>query len=158
MWWKKYCYTIQNQCFELENELVDDGNTTIFLSTKGKNTEDVPKELIAFLEYVSADLKDSTADFGDDFIASIQKSVLSIKRSREMESRYMIFNEMLMDERREGKAEGKAEDVIMLLEDIGFISDDLREKIMKETDFDVLKRWLKLVIKAESVEQFINEM
>lgn len=70
----------------------------------------------------------------------------------------MIFNEMLMDERREGKAEGKAEDVIMLLEDIGFISDDLREKIMKETDFDVLKRWLKLAIKAESVEQFINEM
>lgn len=155
---KKYCYTIQNQCKELENETVDDGNTTIFLSTKGKNKEDVSKELIKFLEYVSADLEDSTVDFEDEFVTSIQNSVMSIKRSREMESRYMIFKEMLMDERREGKAEGKAEDILVLLEDIGILSDDIRDKIMNETDLSVLKRWLKLAAKAESIEQFINEM
>ena len=159
---QKYCYTIQNQCLELENKIVNDGNITIFLSTKGKNREEVPKELIKFLEYVSADLKDSTENFDDEFVASIQSSVESIKRSREMESRYMIFKEMLLDERREGKEEGKleamAESIVAFLEEIDTPTEELCKKIMEETDYVIMKRWLKLAVKAESIEQFMSEM
>lgn len=44
------------------------------------------------------------------------------------------------------------------LEDIGNLSEDLRERIMEEADLSVLKKWLKIAAKAESIEQFISEM
>ena len=78
----------------------------------------------------------------------------------------MILREMLRDERAEGKAEGRAEgrvegraeSVIELLQEIGSVSDELREKIINETDLSVLLNWLKLAAKAESIGQFEENM
>ena len=75
-----------------------------------------------------------------------------------MEERYMIFQEMLREEYDEGKAEGKAEAVLNLLEELGEISDDLRVRIISEKDLDVLKRWLKQAVKSESIDEFIEKM
>ena len=154
----KYRYTITNRCQELNNKAIDDGNTAIFLSTRGTNQEEVPESLVKFLEFVKADLKESGGDFEDDFVKSLQDSVASIKKSREMGDRFMILSAMLQDERREGKVEGKAEDIISFLEDLTTVPQELQEKIMSETDLSTLKRWLKLAAKAESIEQFMNEM
>ena len=57
-------------------------------------------------------------------------------------------------ERNRGKAEGKAEDILELLEDIGDVSDTLREKIMSQKDLDTLKLWHKVAARAESMEAF----
>ena len=84
----------------------------------------------------------------------LQETIRRVKVSRELEERYMIFQEML----REGYAEGKAEGVLNLLEDLGEISDDLRKRIISEKDLDVLKRWLKQAAKSESLEEFIEKM
>lgn len=74
----------------------------------------------------------------------------------------MILEEMLRDERAEGKAEGKAEGmaeaVLELLEDIGSIPNELKEKILSSSDLELLRRWHKLAAKAESIEQFIKEL
>ena len=70
----------------------------------------------------------------------------------------MIFQEMLREEYNEGKAEGKAEAVLNLLEELGEISDDLRVRIISEKDLDVLKRWLKQAVKSESIDEFIEKM
>ena len=70
----------------------------------------------------------------------------------------MIFHEMLREEYDEGKAEGKAEAVLNLLEELGEISDDLRVRIISEKDLDVLKRWLKQAVKSESIDEFIEKM
>ena len=70
----------------------------------------------------------------------------------------MIFQEMLREEYDEGKAEGKAEAVLNLLEELGEISDDLRVRIISEKDLDVLKRWLKQAAKSESIDEFIEKM
>ncbi len=70
----------------------------------------------------------------------------------------MIFQEMLREEYDEGKAEGKAEAVLNLLEELGEISDDLRVRIISEKDLDVLKRWLKQAVKSESIDEFIEKM
>lgn len=75
-----------------------------------------------------------------------------------MEERYIIFQEMLREEYDEGKAEGKAEAVLNLLEELGEISDDLRVRIISEKDLDVLKRWLKQAVKSESIDEFIEKM
>ena len=70
----------------------------------------------------------------------------------------MIFQEMLREEYDEGKAEGKAEAVLNLLEELGEISDDLRVRIISEKDLDVLKSWLKQAVKSESIDEFIEKM
>lgn len=54
----------------------------------------------------------------------------------------------------QGREEGKAEDTIELLEEIGELSENLREFIMKETDIEILKRWLKIAARAESIKGF----
>ena len=154
----KYRYTVCNRCNELNGQKINDGRITVFLSTRGKNDEEVPKELVKFLNFVRADLEDSKKDFSDDYVKSLQESVLSIKRNREMEERFMLLELMLQDERREGRAEGKAEEVISFLEDLGSVSEELKSRIMEEQNLDTLKRWLKLSARAASIEQFKNEM
>lgn len=56
--------------------------------------------------------------------------------------------------REEGRAEGKAEDILELLGELGEIPDVLQECIQKETDLQVLSRWLKCAAKAESISEF----
>lgn len=58
----------------------------------------------------------------------------------------------------DGKAEGKAEGILELLEELGDIPRDLYERVFAEKDLQQLKKWLKLAAKAESIEQFVEEM
>lgn len=58
----------------------------------------------------------------------------------------------------EGKAEGKAEAILELLEELGDIPKELYERVSAEKDLQQLKRWLKLAAKAETIEQFREEM
>lgn len=57
--------------------------------------------------------------------------------------------------RRESKAEGKAEDVLSILEDLGCVPDNLRTRILEEQDLDLLTTWVKGSARAASVEEFI---
>lgn len=154
----KYCYHVKNRCTEMPDAEICDGSNTIFLSTRGKNTSEVPKEIIKFLEYVRADLEESTKDFEDDYVKTLQESVASIKRNREMEDRYMLLEIMLKDERKEGKVEACVEVVLDLLEELGTVPEDLCEKIKAEKDLNTLKGWNRLAAKVESIEQFIEAM
>ena len=47
--------------------------------------------------------------FDDSYVEQLQNFIHKIKGSREMEVRFMIFEEMLREEREEGYAEGFAE-------------------------------------------------
>lgn len=58
------------------------------------------------------------------------------------------------DEREEGKAEGKAEAIIELLELKGDVSEELRQRIKSQNDLSVLKEWLQEAAKVDSVETF----
>ncbi|MEF2879236.1 MAG: hypothetical protein U0N90_12545 [Blautia sp.] len=92
-----------------------DGSHTIFLSTKGENAGEVTKELEAFLKYVKANLNESQEKVKDDFVTLLQERVGKIKRDREMEERFMLLEEMLKDERSQGKKEARQEMVMALL-------------------------------------------
>lgn len=152
---ERYCYTFENHCREEAGLHLPDGSHSVFLSTYGKNAEEVPQELVKFLEFVKADLSESGEDFEDDFISRLQKTIGEVKKSREMEERFMIFKEMLRDERAEGRVEGKVEDILDLLEDLGTVPEELRGKIMAEKDLAILKNWLRAAAKADSVEDFL---
>ena len=111
----KYRYTKQTICKEVPELEMDDGAHTILLSTKGTNEDEVSKDLVNFLKFVGAKPSDSEKDFNDAFIARLQNSIKEVKASREMGARYMTFQELLKDERAEGKAEGKAEGIVVTL-------------------------------------------
>lgn len=60
--------------------------------------------------------------------------------------------------RKVGKAEGiklgTANDIIELLGEVGEVPEALKNKVMKEKHLDVLRRWLKLAAKSETIEEF----
>ena len=149
----KYKYTFDMICTET-GEMLDDGARTIFLSTRWSDDSEVLEGLRKFLRYVAADIKTSTEDFDDDYVRSLQKSVLRIKSDREMGERYMLLKELLSDERAEGIARGRAISIIELLSELGEVSTELSDVIMAEKAPEKLLAYLKVAAKAESVEMF----
>lgn len=155
---RKYCYTFANQCLEDTSLNQQDGCKSIFLSTYGENEEDVPVRMVKFLKFVKANLTESKKDFEDEFIKKLQNTINHVKESREMEERFMLFQEMLKDERTEGRIQGKRESILELLAELGTVSNEVCEKIASEANVEVLSKWLKLAAKAESIEQFLKDM
>ena len=84
---------------------------------RGENAEEVPKELVIFLKFVKADLKESQEDFHDIYVKQLQNSIRHIKESCEMEERFMILEEMLRDERAAGRREERQSILRSFLED-----------------------------------------
>ncbi len=56
----------------------------------------------------------------------------------------------------EGLKRGKAEDILELLEELGRISEDLRQRVLFEKSLEILKTWHKIAVKAESLEAFLQ--
>ena len=153
----RYRYTFQNICKESKALYLGDGKVTMFLSTKGRNEGEVPQALVKFLTYMGADLEESQQDFQDELVKRFQQSVSRVETSREMEEKFMVLEEMLREERREGRVQGKAEEIISFLTDLGFVPEELSQKILKEKDLSLLSGYLKLAARAESLEQFRKE-
>ncbi|MDD5832879.1 MAG: Rpn family recombination-promoting nuclease/putative transposase [Clostridiales bacterium] len=116
--YNKYVYTIQSCCEETDYSPYNDGIHTILLSTKGENESEIPSEILKFLKFVSADLKDSDKDFGSSFVRRLQDRVDEIRLSRIMNERYsaMIDYRKVWEKeaREEGLAEGKLEKLFSL--------------------------------------------
>ena len=155
---KKYRYTFTKQCEEEPGAQLQEGCKSIFLSTRGENDREVPGELVSFLNFVKADLSESETDFKDDFVEKLQNTIRRIKSNREMEKRFMIFEEMLRDERAEGKAEAVLEMLLELMNDLGEIPDELRNRITSEKDLETLKKWHRLAARSESLDEFLEKM
>lgn len=56
--------------------------------------------------------------------------------------------------RREGKIEGKIEDILELLGDLGKIPQYVTGRIRQETDSEQLGKWLKCAARSSSMEEF----
>ena len=100
-----YRYTICNHCKENDKD-VDDGDYTIWLSSKGNNVAEESGELVKFLQYVEDPEKESDSE--GEFVKSLKEQIAAIKRNREWEGRFMLLEEMIADEREEAMAEGHA--------------------------------------------------
>ena len=96
----------------------------------------------------------------------LQASMEQIKKSREMEDKFMTIGELIEDDleeaRAEGRAEGREEGMIIgkaqmildLLQDKGSVSQTAVDRVLKEKNPSVLKEWIRLAVQAESVQQF----
>ena len=157
----KYRYTFKMTCKESVQTNLEDGRTIVFLNTHGKNESEVPKELVTFLKYVKADLAGSEEAFDDSYVEQLQNFIRKIKGSREMEERFMIFEEMLKEEREEGREEGRSvlkETLLLCLQSFGDIPNEVLEQIQAQQDMEVLKNWMQTAFQSKTLEEFVQKM
>ena len=157
----KYRYTFKMTCKESVQTNLEDGRTIVFLNTHGKNESEVPKELVTFLKFVKADLAGSEEAFDDSYVEQLQNFIRKIKGSREMEERFMIFEEMLKEEREEGREEGRSvlkETLLLCLQSFGDVPDEVLEQIQTQQDMEVLKNWMQTAFQSKTLEEFVQKM
>ena len=159
---KKYCYTFDNQCKEVPGLRLGDEVTKLLLSTKGENEEEVSKELVDFLHYVTESNENGLPDECDERLKRLHESIREIKASADMEVEYMKMEERERIIRDEGKQigiiNGKIESVLELLEDKGEVPEKVKAEIFAETYPEVLKKCLRLAAKSETIEEFCKEI
>ena len=167
---RRYCYSFENICLEESGLKLQDGNRTIFLSTRGENPEDISPQLLNFLTFVRENNPSESRDYHDPYVEQLQNSIFQIKQNQELGSRYMLLELMLKDEYKkgilegkvegkiEGKIEGKAESIIHILQASNSIPAELRSYILKQCDDDVLTDMLLKAASANSIEQFMKSI
>ena len=135
---KKYCYTFDNQCKEVPGLRLGDEVTKLLLSTRGENKEEVSKELVDFLHYVTESNENGLPDECDERLKRLHESIREIKASADMEVEYMKMEERERIIRDEGKQigiiNGKIESVLELLEDKEEVPEKVKAEILAETD------------------------
>ena len=70
----------------------------------------------------------------------------------------MLLEEMLKDERTEGRLEGKIDSILSILCSRGDIPDNICRRIRSEKDVAVLDRWLLLAASTSSIDEFCQNM
>lgn len=148
----------QGLCEEDKGIRLDDGAVRIFLNTRGHNDGEVSKELVDFLHYIECTDEESARRSGSKNIQKIRECVKKIKSSEEMGVRYMQTWEEKVLDREKGKAEGKAEAVLSLLEDLGEVPADLRKEILEQKDIAILNNWVKLAARAADIRSFCEQI
>ncbi len=130
----------------------------IFLNTRGENEDEVSLELVEFLHYMENTTDKAAAQAGSDRIRRIHKRVCKAKKGEAIGMRFLRELEERNTARAEGRAEGHRDDVLELLSNFGELSEDLRKQILEQEDEEILKKWLLLAARAESVEDFMKKM
>ena len=104
-----YQYTFQMACREFSGVELNDGVTTIFLNTKGKNTEGVSDELIALLKYFEDTRPEIAARSKSKRILKMQEKVEAIRANEEIGVKLMNAWEEKIYDREDGRKEGLRE-------------------------------------------------
>lgn len=141
-------YTFTEQCEEIAGLHLEDGTKKIFLNMASKNGS---KELVSLLQYMkNTSLNNPEIESKDERIIRLDEIVTEVKESEEWEAVQMNILEI-------GIAQGKAEDILELLEECGEVPKNLRNTILEETNLERLRAWLKLSAKAGSIEEFRSQ-
>lgn len=155
-------YTFENRCvgdFALD---MGDESRSIFLSTEGEDSENISKELKAFLEFVKTDNSENNMEVEDEYVRELQRSIRSVKEDRKLERGFMTWNDVRTEARNEGRLEGrlegKREIIFKFLEELGAIPESLNERIMTEEKNTVLDAMSKAAATATSFSDFEDKI
>ena len=99
---KKYCYTFESRCKEQPDLLLGDEVTKLFLSTKGENEDEVSKELVDFLHYITESNERGLPEECDERLRRLHESI------QEMKNKYKCGGRVYEDgrKRKTGKRRG----------------------------------------------------
>ena len=154
-------YTIKNGCIEEPDLPYEDGARTIFLYTRGWKGNP-PESLRRLLRYMEHSTEENA---GTEDLQKLHEMVTAVKTDGEVGLAYMKFFELeertlqkgIRQGRMEGKAEGKAEAILDLLCEWGEVPSAVQEQIDSQKDDAILRSWLKLAAKAESIQDFVQK-
>ena len=149
----RMCYTVKNCIVEEPDISYEDGAVSLFLYTRGNLGDN--EELSYLLKYMENSVEENATT---EELKQLHKYITAIKHRKEVGVRYMKSWEYEKMYREEGRAEGRAEDVLDLLGELGVVSDSLRKKIMKENNLEILSKWLKIAAKVRCVSEFEKKM
>lgn len=152
-----YRYSTGTYCEETGNR-INDGVKTIYLNAHGKNRKDIPEELLEFLDYVKNTGRRKEISTTDPFVRHLQNTIDTIKQDRSMEERYMLLEEMMLNEKQEGRQEIAVQFLLDSLNSKFSVSTALSKKISSETDMNKLQSWFQLSLKVTSLEDFEKNM
>ena len=133
---------------------LNDGAVRIFLNTRGKNDKEVSQELRDFLHYVENTDEELAMRSGSENLKMIHACVKQIKLSEEIGVRYM----QRWEEEIWTIQKSKMEDIISILEEIGEVSDSLKEKICDQRNTETLRKWVKLAARSSTIAEFEENM
>lgn len=150
----RYCYTFENRCIEDFSISMGDESRSIFLSTEGRDVENISKELKAFMEFVKMDNPENNTETENKYIKELQQSIRKVKEDRNLESGFMTWEDVKNEARREGRLEGKREIIFKFLEELGVIPERVKERIMSEEKSAVLDAMSKAAAMATSFSDF----
>lgn len=165
----RYRYLFTARCQE-NGKAADDGSYTVLLSTEGKNREEVPKELVKFLEFIKEDEPDHQKDYQDTLVRRMQQRIRQLKEDREMEGSYMRLEELLWEERRNGQRDGVRkgrragrsealkDSIFLIWNRKGGLPAGTVRRIRKEKDPEVLLQWVYLSAQTDSPEDFCSRL
>jgi len=68
-----------------------------------------------------------------------------------------VFKQEKEEARAEGRVEGRAQDIIELLEARGHVSEELKAEIMAITDIDKLSKLFSLAVTSQTPEEFVKQ-
>ena len=151
---EKYCYTFENRCLQDLPLAMEDNSRSIFLSTKGKDSECIPKELLAFLDFVRNDNEKNDTETDDAYVKDLQRSIHRVKNNRKLERSFMSLDDFRKLGIKEGKLQARREIVLKFLSKLGEVPERLQERIMSVSDFDVLDIMIDNVVVSASIEEF----
>jgi len=149
----KYRYTFRTTCQESENVDLEDGRTTVFLNTRGKNESEVPGELVTFLQYMKEDLEGSEKEFHDPYVEQLQKFIRNVKGSRDAG-----FAKGHAEGVAEGRISESKDTLLLFLQNLGTVPKVLSDQIEEQGDLDVLKEWIRMAFQSKSVEEFAKKI
>ncbi len=104
--YEKYMYTFKSRCEEVPECCLEDGAVRIFLNTRGKNRQEVSKELMQFLYYLEHTNDETAMNTNSERIKRIHQRVRKVKTSEEAGVKYMQAWEERYYEREEARNEG----------------------------------------------------
>ena len=110
-----YRYTFRMACKEVPGMELNDGQTKIFLNTRGINTEDVSTELVELLRYIENTSDLTASQCTSPAIRQIHQRIRKIKSTEEIGVKYMQAWEEKVYERMEGREEGLIEGEVRII-------------------------------------------
>lgn len=161
----RMCYTVRNCILEDSDIEFKDGAVSLFLYTRGQKGQN--ENLAQLLNYMEKSVRENAVT---KELKKLHNYVQEIKHKKEVGVRYMksweyerMIRERSMTEgraegRAEGRTEGRVESVLELLGELGEVSPELRNQIMKEKDFEILRKWLRISANAKTIEEFEGKM
>lgn len=146
-------YSIHNQCQEVSELEYEDGLHFFYFYTKGKKggSEGISR----MLRYIG-DSREENAE--DAATRTVHAYVTNAKIQPEVRRAYMTMEDLINYHRRDARLEAIVESIHDLLEDYGEIPAAVSERLDREENIAVLKKWLKLAAKVHSIEEFSEKM